>query len=606
MIFISPRITEFLKSKTFQGGGFYFRKISLLILIFCFPKVQSFSQSDRVVLIVQPEGTIKKNIVFIDSTKVRLYLDSLIQNLRFQGYVHATVDSTCIRADSCFVSVYKGNKFLLKELRLPPYQADFLEGSDIQPFYLEGNTLDSAKIQVFLLSTATFMANNGYPFSRIGLDSLTFNGNELSAALVISRGPLIVFDSLQTEGKLTISRSFLSRFLKIKPGNIYNHSLVEDIPKKLNSLVFVRQNRKPFLLFDNQSASVLLDLDPLPASRFDFIVGLLPTQKDGVRSFVLTGDFNAELHNIMGVGEYNFLQFKRLRPTVVEVQLKSSVPYLGKLPFGAHFDFRIFKNQNANLDLFFDGGLQYLYGGANQLKVYYSHRSSSLIEVDTSQIRTSNKLPGGLDMRYSGLGGGIIFRNTDNIFSPTRGLYANINASAGYRRVLENRLITGLAGFEDAYDSLSLRTVQVEFNAQLNYFNSLSRRFVLKTGFQTGIKQNEQSLFTNEYLRIGGSKLLRGFDEESIFTSGYMVFTCELRFLLDRYSYISFPFVDFGYARESENNESRFKFYTGTGLGLNFNTKAGVFAIALASGRSGIGLPDFGSARIHFGFQSIF
>jgi len=533
-------------------------------------------------------------------------LDSVIQDLRFQGYVHATVDSTIFRHDSCFASVYRGSKFQIKKFRLSSYQADLWEGSDIHPIYLEGTSVDSVQIRTFLLRAATFMANNGYPFLGIHLDSLDFNGNEVSAALVVSRGPLIVFDSLQTEGKLSISKGFLSRFLRIKPGSIYNHSLVEDIPKKLNSLVFVRQNKKPSLLFDGQSASILLDLDPLPASKFDFIVGLLPSQKDGVRSFILTGDFNAKLHNIMGAGEYNFLQFKRLRPTVVELQLKSSLPYLGKLPFGAHFDFRIFKNQNANLDLFFDGGLQYLYGGANQLKVFYSHRSSSLIDVDTFQIRLSNKLPKGLDMRYSGLGGGVVFRNTDNIFSPTRGLYVNISASAGYRRVLENRLITGLTGFEKAYDSLSLSTIQVECNAQLNYFNSLSRRFVLKAGFQAGLKQNERSLLTNEYLRIGGSKLLRGFDEESIFTSGYMVLTGELRFLLDRYSYISFPFIDFGYARVSENNETKLKLYTGTGLGLNFNTRAGVFAIALASGRTGTGLPDFGSARVHFGFQSIF
>jgi outer membrane protein assembly factor BamA len=597
---------EFCKPNTFKVNGFSFRKISLIILFYCYPGVQSFSQSDNVVLSVLPEGITKKNITLKDSARVQLYLDSLILNLRFQGFMHATLDSTSFRNDSCFASVYKGNKFQIKKFKLSGYLADFLEGSDILPFYLEGNTVDSVKIQTYLLSTATYMANNGYPFSRISLDSLTFTGNEVSAVLVVARGPLIVFDTLQREGNLSLSKSFLSRFLKIKPGSSYNHSLIEDIPKKLNGLVFVRQNKKPSLLFDDQSAGILLDLDPLPASRFDFIVGLLPSQKDGVRSFLLTGDFNAELHNIMGVGEYNFLQFKRLRPTVVELQLKSSVPYLGKLPFGAHFDFRIFKNQNANLDLFFDGGLQYLYGGANQLKVYYSHRSSALIDVDTSQIRLSNKLPGGLDVRYSGLGGGITFRNTDNIFSPARGLYASINASAGYRSVLENRLITSLDGFENAYDSLSLRTVQIEFNAQLNYFNSLSRRFVLKTGFQAGIKQNERSLLTNEYLRIGGSKLMRGFDEESIFTNGYMVFTVELRFLLDRFSYISLPFVDFGYASVNENNEAIVRAYTGTGIGLNFNTKAGVFTIALASGRTGIRLPEFGSARVHFGFQSIF
>jgi len=581
-------------------------KTTLAIFLLYLLSVQSFCQGNLFFLSTQPVGLTNDNEIHLDSTAMTRFLDSLVQHLRFQGYIHATLDSTCFKADTCYAYLYKGNHFLIKGIRLPQNQVTYLEGNDLSPTYLVGNMVDSSKMQGFLSRAVNHLANNGHPFATIRLDSLMFKGNDIYATLNINKGPRIIFDSLQLEGSLLVSKGFLARFLKIKPGSVYNHELFKDIPKKLNGLVYIRQNKKPSLLFDDQSASVLLDLDPMPASRFDFIVGILPSQKDIDQSFVITGDFIAEFHNLLGVGEYNFVQFKRLRPTVVELQVKSAMPYLGKLPFGTHIDFRIFKNQNTNLDVFFDGGLQYLYGGANHLKLFYSNRSSSLIDVDTTQLKRTGKLPRGLDVRYAGMGGGIVIRNTDNIFSPTRGLFLNVNASAGYRRVLQNRLITSIPGFENAYDSLQTRTVQAELSVQFAHYIPLTRKFVFKAAVDSGIKQNERNLLSNELLRIGGSKLLRGFDEESIFTSGYLIFTGELRFLLDRYSFISFPFIDFGLARVNENNVPIVKNLLGVGLGLNFSTRAGIFNIAFASGRTGLGLPNIGSARVHFGFQNIF
>jgi hemolysin activation/secretion protein len=54
------------------------------------------------------------------------------------------------------------------------------------------------------------------------------------------------------------------------------------------------------------------------------------------------------------------------------------------------------------------------------------------------------------------------------------------------------------------------------------------------------------NIFRNELFQIGGYRLLRGFDEESIFATQYGVGTVEYRFLSGLNSYF-FAFADIGW-----------------------------------------------------------
>jgi hemolysin activation/secretion protein len=56
---------------------------------------------------------------------------------------------------------------------------------------------------------------------------------------------------------------------------------------------------------------------------------------------------------------------------------------------------------------------------------------------------------------------------------------------------------------------------------------------------------NSQSVFRNELFQIGGYRLLRGFDEESIYATQYVVTTVEYRIRVSLNSYF-FGFVDGG------------------------------------------------------------
>jgi hemolysin activation/secretion protein len=106
-------------------------------------------------------------------------------------------------------------------------------------------------------------------------------------------------------------------------------------------------------------------------------------------------------------------------------------------------------------------------------------------------------------------------------------------------------------------------------------------------------------------LRIGGNKLLRGFDEISIFCSTYVLSTLEYRFLLQRNSYFS-AFVDWAYVYRDFNETQFHDFPLGFGAGINLETKIGIFGLTYALGKQKDQPISFRNSKLHFGYVAIF
>ena len=111
--------------------------------------------------------------------------------------------------------------------------------------------------------------------------------------------------------------------------------------------------------------------------------------------------------------------------------------------------------------------------------------------------------------------------------------------------------------------------------------------------------------FRNELFQIGGYKLLRGFDEESIYASHYGVTTLEFRYLMNTNSYF-FGFVDAGWASNHALSGNPSKRYAGAGLGLTLQTTGGVFTISLAAGKRNDLAYNIRQTKVHLGYISYF
>ena len=100
--------------------------------------------------------------------------------------------------------------------------------------------------------------------------------------------------------------------------------------------------------------------------------------------------------------------------------------------------------------------------------------------------------------------------------------------------------------FNALYDSVQLRSYQLRMKLIAAHYFPVGKQGTLKAVLNGGI-YSSQSIFRNELFQIGGYKLLRGFDEESIYATQYGVITVEYRNLIGLNSYL-FTFMD-GWAK---------------------------------------------------------
>ena len=112
-------------------------------------------------------------------------------------------------------------------------------------------------------------------------------------------------------------------------------------------------------------------------------------------------------------------------------------------------------------------------------------------------------------------------------------------------------------------------------------------------------------LIGKSLFRIGGIKTLRGFNELSLFSSGYGILQNELRFMLGQKDYLS-VFSDLAYTEKKEDIKRNANWHFGLGTGINFQTKAGIFSLFLAVGKTNRDNFDFRNTKVHLSYINTF
>ena len=456
----------------------------------------------------------------------------------------------------------------------------------------------------------TYCENNGFPFAKVWLDSIVWKENLLSASLMIDKGKLITIDSIKVDGDVKIANAYLYGYLGIKPGDLYNESLIREINKQVDEIPFVQQESAARIIFNDDIASIILQLKNRNASKFDLIIGVLPNNRVSGK-VIVTGQGSLDMWNVLGRGERLNLSLDKLQPRSTEFKSALQYPYLLQQPFGINLGFEINKNDTFYIDVKKEIGLQYLFSGRNYIKGFVRNTSSSLLSVDTFEIKQSHILPSQIDLSVTYYGLEAAYEKLDFRLSPRKGWYLFASAAVGNRKVIRNPAITQLTdlnepdfNFSSLYDSLPKKSLRYELLAKADKYNSISRTQILKLSFQTK-SLIAPDVFQNELYRIGGNRLLRGFDEQSVYASWYNVFTAEYRYLIQRTSYL-FLFADFAYIEHQLPNNFYTDWPKGVGAGLTFQTKAGIFGVSYAVGSERGNLLQLRSAKIHFGYINEF
>lgn len=473
------------------------------------------------------------------------------------------------------------------------------------------------KLQENLLEQAE---NNGYPFASVWLDSVVVQADgSVSAVLQLERNRFFVFKTLKLHGDLKLPKPFLSNYLGIKPGMPYSRARVLRLRDQLRSLLFLEPTSNPTVTFSGNpagetgEATINLFLQKKRASRFDFIIGLLPQPEASSGKLLLTGSLSAAFQNALNLGERFSAELERLRPETQKIDIQAGVPYVFGSSFGAEGRLGIFRRDSTWTDAQGEVGVSYLFVGADFVRFFWENKTSSLQKVDTLAVLASRQLPANLDYRQNGFGLESSFSRLDYRFNPRRGWSLTIKAVAGFNTLRRNTQIENLRdasdpdfSFSTLYDTLAGRAARYRAEFRGEVYIPVFVRSTIKIGFRGGGIFSEKPVFANENYRLGGNKLLRGFDEESLFATRFVVGTAEWRLLLGPNSFLS-AFADWAYLENLSAKNRLFLRPLGIGAGLNFETRAGIFGISAAVGRRDVGQSvDFRATKFHLGYVSLF
>ncbi len=544
-----------------------------------------------------------KNHENYDSSYVVNTANSFVRKARSEGYLYANLDSLFISNDTFFVSVFKGNRWF-RIWDESQTQNAFLRDEDLVKTF----PVDTTGFRLLGKKWLDPYLNHGYPFAAVEFNTKSNNQDSLIFVPKVKGGRFFVYDTLTLRGNLKVSKKFLQQYLDIIPGQAYNHSRIEELGKMINDLPFAVTDSLPSIYFYSEKATIQLYAGSRQASRFDFILGLAPAASGS--GFTFNGELTTDLVNRFGRGESLNLRFKRLSLEDQLIQVNFTYPYLLGTRFGFDGSFGINRNRSLSIDAYGSAGFQFMVSGKKSLKLLWTTKSSSLTEIDTLSILNTGKLPEVLDYQLNGLAFSYLYRNLDYRFNPKKGFEVELGANAGFRKIVPNVSITQLVSdrtdFSAAYDSLADLQLQTALIANASFYRPLKNWATIKCQVYAGSLIQKGKEVENEAYRLGGLKNMRGFQELSILARSFAILTLEGRVILDRNSYLSFPFIDLAKIRVSDKGTNEWKTAIGVGLGLNFSTKAGIFNFSIAAGNNFKGLPSFGTTLVHFGYLNVF
>jgi translocation and assembly module TamA len=582
---------------SFGGVKVPFRKAFLMGcivgLVVTFPVL---SQKAGKILEVRMLDGLKRSKVqwfrYPDSLGIVQGVNQVFLGLHRQSYLLAHLDSLFWGKDSIRIWVSQGKAFKWVNLGQGNVSEEWLSASGYREKLYQNRRFSYRQVEHLeerLLQTAE---NQGYPFAMVWLDSVQVEIGRIWARLYLEPGYPFRFDTLSISGSARLSPRFLRRYLRIFPRDLFSQQKVDQSEDLLRQLPYLHVRESPELVFHNERVYLNLPLDSRKASQFNGVIGFLPNESG--KGLQLTGEVNLQLHNLFQSGKRLDLFWQQVRPLSPVLDISYFQPVFLRGGLEAELRLYFLKQDSTFLNFNRQLSMRYRLGKLGKLGVVISNLTSAALgKLDTALVQ----LPGVLSTRLWAYGLEYLLDRTDDPQLPLNGWEMRCMATVGNKEV---RPAVGLD--PTLYERIKRRSPQFQLRAQARYYVSLRSRLVLMSRIQAGGLWND-NLFQNELFRLGGLNSLRGFNENTFFVSHYGVVSAELRYLLEKETFV-FAFYDKGWLYGEQPNARDAPY--GLGLGLRLKTQGGIFNFVYALGRSAQQPLGLNFSRIHFGYSSFF
>lgn len=427
-----------------------------------------------------------------------------------------------------------------------------------------------------------YYENEGFPFTEIILDSLNLTNDTLYLLYKLFENKYFVFDSLDVIGNNIVSKNFLIAYTRIIPGRKYEEKKIKQFDRILKELIFVRERKNTDLFFIDSRAKLRIYLEKQSANNFSGLIGISNGEKS---QLIFNGDLTVSFKNIFKHAETLDISWKKNNDQSQRLDFSFAYPYIFNSTIGISTKFNLHKQDSTFLNSRLMTGLMFYTQGFNGMSVYLEQKQTSLLKYSGSNLAST-------DSRF--IGSNFIYNRLNQLVLPDKGYLLSIDMAYGRRLLLKTTQMPN-----SVYQLLPKNNEQWRGTFSIITFVPLTRMFFFKLKCEGATLSS--SNFKNELFRLGGSQSIRGFDEESIYASTYLLISGEWRISLDNATQL-FAFFDKLIYRSFIYSDRPW----GMGIGVEINTSAGLFFASYALGSQFNQSLLLRNSKIHFGYKNRF
>lgn len=450
------------------------------------------------------------------------------------------------------------------------YNAEFKKSSlnNINDIKFENDYFIVAtnKIEDTLNTIISFYEKNGFSFTSIYLNNIKEDKDILTADLIIEQSKKRQITNIIVKGYPNFPTKYLNHFVKIKKNQIFNKETLNLISNRLNELPFITQIKNPAVLFNKDSTSLFLYLKKKSYNNFDGILGF--TNNPTTNKIQFNGYLDLNLNNIFNNGESFKLNWKSFQKSNKSLKVQFKAPYIFNTSITPNFEFSIYQQDSTYLNS--KTAIRLLYESnhnSNYAIIYNSEKSNLTQSIADNNFKDFTSYYYGVSYTY-------FKRATFNTFIPNKFLFES-EFLFGKRKTTEK-------------ENQTKAKIKAAYLLNINSKNS----FLFKS--ENAIL-NSNNYYQNELYRIGGTNSIRGFDEQSIFTSKYSISTMEYHYHINSSNEL-YTITDFGLIIDSASNSK--KLYS-LGVGILFKSNKNTINMSYAIGKYDRNPFNFKDSKFH-------
>ena len=514
----------------------------------------------------------------INSKRVRELVNNILLSEIESGYFTCNVDSINLKNQKLKIYLQTGNLISLNSIKvnLPnSLSLKLRENFNSDKTYFNANDF-SEKIKKWII----LMNNNGFPFAEFEFEKSEIINSKINLICNLISGPLVKIDSIINPEITKKELQLVYKFTDIRNGDLFELNKIYKISENIKNTGFIEEIRPPAYEFIDNKASIYTYFKPQSKNSINGLVGIQPGENETVQ---FTGNVALNFQNALSYGEVLKFNWRRMFNSSQNLIAELSYPFLFNTNFEVQGGLDMIKKDSSFFN--FNSKLIINYKSNSNFSngfLFTNNNSTNLLENDYSSTSVNS------------FGFVTNFKKLDNPFNPRKGFKIKSEIANGWKETY-------------AIDTVANNILKSpNFNGNLSFssYLSLLKRTTFKIKLSGSTIQNN-ILYENELTRIGGYKTIRGFDEESIWVSSFVLGNFEFRYLIDEKSNV-FLFSDFAWTESKTNNFLMEDYFQSFGFGTNISMPNGLLTLIYGLGRKIDNPFLIRTGKIHLGFTSYF